>query len=133
MRARLKQDRTDDEPHGKCKPCGRPRYRTCDEITPFHIATSSNGTIVRLIVNSDRKTMNVVYLISCGGCGKQYVQKIKGQHSLRMNGHRDDWRHSRFEISPVAKHFCLPGHNFMSHASVCCLDHGSDGQDQKTA
>ena len=38
-RARLKPDPTDEEPHGECKPCGRPRCRTCDMITPSQIAS----------------------------------------------------------------------------------------------
>ena len=130
VRARLKPDPTDDEPHGECNPCGRPRCRTCDMITPSHIAKSSNGARVRLKGSTDCRTMNVVYLISCGECGKQYVGETNGQLSLRMNGHRDDWRHKRFERSPVAEHFRLAGHDFMSHASVCCLDHNSGWTDK---
>ena len=130
VRARLKPDSIDDEPHGECKPCGRPRCRTCDMITPSHIAKSSNGAKVRLRGSTDCKTMNVVYLISCGECGKQYVGETKGLLSVRMNGHRDDWKHKRFERSPVAEHFRLPGHDFLSHASVCCLDHNSGWTDK---
>ena len=58
---------------------------------------SSNGAKVRLRGSTDCKTMNVVYLISCGECGKQYVGETKGLLSVRMNGHRDDWKHKRFE------------------------------------
>ena len=105
MRARLKPDPTDDEPHD-------------DTINPSHLATSSNGARVRLKDNTDCKTMHVVYLISCGECGKQCVGETKGQLSVRMNVHRDGWRQRRFERSPVAEHFCLPGHDFLSHAFV---------------
>ena len=44
----------------------------------------------------------IVYLISCGKCGKQYVGETKGPLNIRTNGHRDDWRHKRFERSPTA-------------------------------
>ena len=71
-------------------------------------------------------TQNVVYLISCGKCGTQYVGENKGPLNIRMNGHRDDWRHKRFERSPTTEHFCLQGHDFLSHASVCCLESNSE-------
>ena len=44
-----------------------------------------------------------------------------GNQNIRMNGHRDDWRHKRFERSPGGEHFYLSGHGFICHASVCCL------------
>ena len=47
----------------------------------------------------------------------------------RMNGHRDDWRHHRFERSPTAEHFHSADHDFMSHASVCCLEHNKERSD----
>ena len=37
-------------------------------------------------------------------------------------GHRDNWSNKRFEGSPVGEHFCSSGYNFISQASVCCLD-----------
>ena len=58
---RLKLDPTDNEPHDECKPCSRPRCRTCNMITPSNIATSSNGARVRLKGNADCRTKNVVY------------------------------------------------------------------------
>ena len=63
---------------------------------------------------------------TCGKCGKQYVGETKGPLNIRMDGHRDDWRHKRFERSSTAEHFCLQGHDFLSHASVCCLESNSE-------
>ena len=120
--ARLKPDPIDDEPLGECKPCGRSRCQTCKMITPSQTATSSSGARVKLKGDTNCRTHNVVYLISCGKCGKQYVGETKGPLNIRMNGHRDDWRHKRFERSPVGEHFCSSGHDFISHASVCCLE-----------
>ena len=54
---------------------------------------------------------------------------MERQNLIRMNGHRDDWRHKRFERSPTAEHFCLQGHDFLSHASVCCLESNSEWKD----
>ena len=66
---------------------------------------------------------------ACGKCGKQYVGETKGPLNISMNGHRDDWRHKRFERSPVGEHFCSSGHDFISHASVCCLDSNPEWTD----
>ena len=127
--ARLKPDPIDDEPPGECKPCGRPRCQTCRMITPSKTATSSSGVRVKLKGDSNCRTHNVVYLISCGKCGKQYVGETKGPLNIRMNSHRVDWRHKRFERSPVGEHFCSSGHGFISHASVCCLDSNPEWTD----
>ena len=127
--ARLKPDPIDDEPPGECKPCGKPRCQTCRMITPSQTATVSSGALVKLKGDTNCRTQNVVYLISCGKCGKQYVGATKGPLNIRMNGHRDDWRHKRFERSPVGEHFCSSGHDLISHASVCCLDSNPEWTD----
>ena len=57
------------------------------------------------------------------------VGETKGPLNLRMNGHRDDWKHSRFERSPVAEHFGATEHDFLKHASVCCIDHSPEWTD----
>ena len=77
------------------------------------------------------KRMNghVVYLISCSSCKEQYVGETKGPLNKRMNGHRDDWRHRRFERSPTAEHFHSADHDFLSNASVCCLEHNKEWSD----
>ena len=41
----------------------------------------------------------------------------------------DDWKHCMFERSPVAEHFRSTEHDFLKHASVCCIDHSPEGTD----
>ena len=60
---------------------------------------------------------------------KQYVGETKGPFNKRMNGPRDDWRHRRFERSPTAEHFHSADHDFLSNASVCCLEHNKEWSD----
>ena len=68
-------------------------------------------------------------LISCSSCNKQYVGENKGPLNKRMNGHRDDWRHRRFERSPTAEHFHSADHDLLSNVSVCCLEHNKEWSD----
>ena len=110
----------------KCRPYGRKICQCCKMITPAGSVKSSPVATVRLRLNTDCKTENVVYLISCSSCSKQYVGEIKGPLNKRMNGHRDDWRHRMFERSPTAEHFHSANNDFLSHASVCCLVHNKE-------
>ena len=55
--------------------------------------------------------------------------KTKGPLNIRMNGHREDRRHKRFERSPIGKHFFSSGGDFISRASVCCLDSNPEWTD----
>ena len=43
---------------------------------------------------------------------KKYVGETGDHVNQRMNGPRDDWKHKRFERSPVAEHFCSPELDF---------------------
>ena len=129
VRARLKPNSNDDNQNGECRPCGRKRCQCCKMITSAGTVKSSSGATVRLRQNTDCTTENVVYLISCSSCNKQYVGETKGPLNKRMNGHRDDWRHRRFERSPTAEHFHSADHDFLSHASVCCLEHNKEWSD----
>ena len=130
VRAKLKPDMRDDEPLGETRPCGKARCKTCKMITPTQIAKSASGAIIKLRCNTSCKTTNVVYLITCTKCGKQYVGETGDHVNQRMNGHRDDWKHKRFERSPVAEHFCSPEHDFLNHATLCCLDHNPEWTDR---
>ena len=56
-------------------------------------------------------------------------RRTKGPLNKRMNDYRDDWRHHRFERSPTAEHFHSTDHDFLSHASVCCLEHNKEWSD----
>ena len=129
VRARLKPNSDDDNQNGECRPCGRKRCQCCKMITSAGTVKSSSGATVRLRQNTDCTTENVVYLISCSSCNKQYVGETKGSLNKRMNGHRDDWRHRRFERSPTAEHFHSADHDFLSNASVTCLEHNKEWSD----
>ena len=92
--------------------------------------SQSLGQSSKLRCNTSCKTTNVVYFITCTKCGKQYVDETVDYVDQGMNGLRDDWKHKRFERSPVSEHFCSPEHDFLNHASLCCLDHNTEWSDR---
>ena len=61
---------------------------------------------------------------------KQYVGETGDHVNQRMNGHRDDWKHKRFEKSLVAEYFFSQEHDFLNHAALCCLDHNPEWTDR---
>jgi len=63
---------------------------------------------------------NVVYLISCQRCGKQYVGETKRQCISRTKEHRADIKHNR--NTPVAKHFNKENHS-INDFSVQIIEH----------
>ena len=89
----------------------------------IYIYKSSSGASVKLKRQTNCKSANVIYLITCTQCGKQYVGETKRALNERMNGHRSDWTKQRFQRSPVAEHFHLQNHDFNSHVSLCCIEH----------
>ena len=62
-------------------------------------------------VTANRKTSNLIYLMECRLCNKQYVGETKNPLHLRMNGHRSDY-HRKLSDKPVAEHFNTIGHTF---------------------
>ena len=67
---------------------------------------------VKLKGDTNCRTQNVVYLMSCGKCGKQYVGETKGPLNIRMNGHRDDWRQKDLKDPPPLSTFPCKGMTF---------------------
>ena len=84
---------------------------------------------VKLRRQTNCKSANAIYLITCTQCGKQYNGETKHTLNERMNGHRSDWKKRRFQRSPVAEHFHLQNHAFNSHVSLCCIEHDAQWSD----
>ena len=57
------------------------------------------------------KSANIVYLIECLKCKKQYVGETENALHLRMNGRRSDY-YRKLADKPVAAHFNEPCHSF---------------------
>ena len=66
------------------------------------------------------KTSNVIYLIECKKCRKQYVGEAENALHLQMNGHRSDY-YLRLLDKPVVVYFNAPDHTF-HNASVMIIE-----------
>ena len=108
-------------------PCGTHRCQTCNfmSVTQSFIQTTT-GAIINIKVNANCKTRNLVYLMTCKQCQKQYVGETKLQLNQRINLHRSDINTCKLERSPIVKHIHTTGHT-LSDTSLCCIDHNPIG------
>ena len=98
--------------HEGNSPCGRPRCKSCTHIragTTFESART--GEKFRARVTTNCRTKNIVYLIECRKCRKQYIGETDNPLHLRMNSHRSDY-YRKLSDKPVAKHFNTIGYSF---------------------
>ena len=108
VRAELRQNQR--SPPGN-KKCGNPKCKTCSIlITESTFSSHSNGKSFTLKSTATCKTTNVIYMIHCKCCGKQYVGETGQTLHQIMNGHRTDVTHNTPD-KPVADHFNGTGHS----------------------
>lgn len=90
--------------------CTNPRCLVCTYMqVTRHVTSHHNGRTFPIIGHLSCKTQNVVYVISCGQCGLQYVGETSCTLANRFNNHLSTIRTNK--NTPIAIHFNLPGHS----------------------
>ena len=90
--------------------CRKPGCTTCPHVRNLNtVESSSNGRKLRVITNATCQTHDVVYLIECTRCQKQYIGQTSNSVHVRFQQHLRDIRtpHSQ---KTLPLHFTLPGH-----------------------
>ena len=102
------------------KPCNIPRCMKCTLITS---STTFTSKITRksysILHNLSCHSHNVIYLITCNLCSKQYVGLTSKTLCKWFNTHRFNINNDRGDA--VAKHFNFPGHT-ISHSKITPID-----------
>ena len=111
-------------------PCGGRGCKTCPSLIPNNskITSHSTGQTWPVWSSATCKSSDLVYLVQCRKCGKQYVGETKQPLHHRLNSHRSDINTKKLENKPVAQHFNQPHHN-ASHLSICVIELLSRGDD----
>ena len=92
-------------------PCQQVRCKTCRHIQPIITFNSSvTGKTYPIKAMANCKMSNVVYVIECTKCNKQYVGETKNTLHIWMNEHQSNIKHRRLE-KPVASNFDSEGHS----------------------
>lgn len=98
-----------DEQVGSSK-CNSKTCKACKHITVTKTYTSTHTRRQYNIARSyNCKSTNIVYLITCSLCKKQYVGETQRKLSERLADHRSNIR--THKNTPIANHFNLPGHS----------------------
>ena len=101
--------------------CNNRRCKTCQHIKVTDTFQSTvTGQSYTVLTSATCKTKNLVYLIECRKCRKQYVGETENALHIRLNGHRSDIRTNKTE-KPVAEHFNLPGH-YMENLTIMVIE-----------
>ena len=102
----------------KCRGRG---CKTCPIIQEVaEVKSNFTGEVFKLHVSATCKSSDLVYVIACKRCGKQYVGETEQALHERLNSHRSDIRKKTKE-KPVAIHFCWDDHT-LSDLSVVVVD-----------
>jgi hypothetical protein len=115
VRSRFRSTSKRPKPWGN-GPCGQHCTNCAAMNKDNQLVASRTGQIYQVRGTYDCNTYNVVYVITCSLCKKQYVGETKNKIKTRMAQHRFDIRHND-EFKPVACHFNSERHN-IGHISV---------------
>jgi hypothetical protein len=97
---------------GSVSKCCRPRCTHCNNIVETN--NFSSTTIPKeFAIKRDFSCISsdVIYLITCKKCKKQYVGQTQQKCSQRMNSHKFDIKHFPDTITNVSEHFNSEGHS----------------------
>ena len=104
--------------------CSNKRCKLCpkSQATSTFISTNT-GHEYKILTNVSCKSKNVVYLITCRVCKKQYIGETEDGLNMRINNHRSSITTKKMHL-PVAQHFNLDHHSW-EDMIVVPIDHNS--------
>ena len=122
VRSRLDSKTSGGGGGGSFKTCSDKRCQLCRyTTTTSEFASSTSGLKYVMLGSLSCKSRNVIYLITCKKCGKQYVGETGDPLNLRVNNHRSSIRTKKLHL-PVAEHFNTDNHGW-EDMSVVAIDH----------
>ena len=106
--------------NARTKRCNHPRCVTCKHLNCSRYFTSTKtGTTYTIRHNFNCTSRNLIYLITCKKCHKQYVGLTTTQLNIRINHHRSNTlNHKRIYL---CVHFNFPDHS-LKDLSVQAID-----------
>ena len=108
----------------RCMTCKVHAYN-CDSFT----SSTFNATF-QLKDSLTCKTTNIIYLITCGKCNKQYIGETSRCLSERLTDHRSCILNKK--QTPIAVHFNEPGHSISRDLKALTIDKIPDNADATT-
>ena len=111
--------------NGRTKRCNHPRCVTCKHLNCSKYFTSKKtGTTFTIRHSFSCTSSNIIYLITCKKCHKQYVGLTTKQLNTRINHHRTNI--SNHKSIYLCVHFNFPDHS-VEDLSVQAIDTVPEG------
>ena len=115
VRSQLRDHKVKPPPGSGIHKCHHPRCLTCpflqDGQTKYTFSATKEERSITDTLNC--KSRNLIYLIHCKKCKKQYIGETKRQLNERFGEHRRSIlnHHELISPTPVSTHFNQPGHS----------------------
>ena len=91
--------------------CNKPRCKMCHFIDPnVTFKSSQTNHIYQIQKSGDCTTNNIIYLITCKLCNKQYVGQTQHNLQTRFRNHRFNILHKN-SLDSIGNHFSHDQHN----------------------
>jgi hypothetical protein len=84
--------------------CNRPKCKTCINIIVGETFTFENGNKIQINDEMTCTSRNLIYVLSCSNCNKNYVGETSDKLSMRMNVHRQQIKDVNLRHLYVSKH-----------------------------
>ena len=111
--------------------CTNIKCKSCNYITEGNtIMSTHNKRIFKIAYNINCKTSNIIYLVTCKKCKKQYVGETGRSFSDRINQHISCIRLKK--QTPIGLHFNSADHT-MKHFSIMGIEKLKDNSNSCTA
>ena len=105
------QSPTTPKPPPGSRPCGFPRCSTCKHVkTCSNVISHSTGRNVKIPANTNCVSTDIVYIIECKKCHKQYVGQTSNTLTTRLRQHLRDIR-LRHDYKSIGQHFNMGDHS----------------------
>ena len=108
---------TQDIVFSGCTPCNKPRCLCCDKMVSTNTASASFSSFeLKILGNYTCQSKNVVYMIECSICSKQYIGQTSTQFNIRINNHKSHCKTQK-HLS-ISKHVNEEQHHFSNFKYV---------------
>ena len=107
-----------------CQPCNIKKSLCCNHLKSTNSFTSCvTKTTYKIYHESNCKSRNVIYLLECTRCCKQYVGKSEWPFNFRLNNYRHRIKSTDYDkLLPVEQHFRLANHDFAKDAKFTIIE-----------
>lgn len=101
----IDQDTGNDD--HRASPCGHsPLCHTCEAVRSCNtIQSTSTKQNLEIMGNLNCNSSNIIYLIECNFCKKQYIGESKRSLRSRFNNHRQDIQNYQKRPTTISSHF----------------------------